>query len=143
MNKEVYSWIKDHKVCFEMLPLKWFLDAKVQHIGFELTLYAQSIEQTVDSEDKRSYELYRGLEKIVTSAIAQVNPGCRCEILAFDFSFRHRPVTNFKKEIQLVVLLVNQENPFRPVDEFLANCSSKVQTQLTKIGVRVRVWQES
>jgi hypothetical protein len=141
MNKEFYPWIRDHKVCFEVLPLKWFFDARIQQIGFELTLYAQGNGQTVDSEDKKFYELYSGLEKIITSPIAQDNPGCRCEILPFDFAFRLRPVTQFKKEIQLVVLVVNRENPFRPVDEFLANCSSQIQKQLTKMGARARVWQ--
>ena len=89
MNK-VYKY-RDHNVCFEVLPLKWFLDARIQQIGFELTLYAQGNGQTVDSEEKKSYELYSGLEKIITSAIARDNPGCRCEILPFDFAFRLRP----------------------------------------------------
>jgi hypothetical protein len=143
MNEEFSEWIRNHKVCYIVAPLKWFFDARVQQIGFELTLYAQNAEAIVENEEKNSYKLYKRLVEIVQTAIAQDKPGCRCEVLSYDFAFHLRPVTRLKNEVQVIVLVVNGEKPFRPADEFLATCVSQIQNQLANMGARYRVWQQN
>lgn len=141
---ELSKWIRDHKVCFEVIPLRWFFDARTQQIGFELSLYAQpSGFQAGESQEIDSYILYSHLQKIVTDAIPKEEPRLRAEILAHDFAVRMRPVTGLKKEVQLVTLIVNSGNPFRPVNDFLANSTTDIQKQLLKMGLRYRAWQEN
>jgi hypothetical protein len=136
------SWIKDHKVCFEVVPFCCLHKSKINKIGFELHIYAQhEILHKKDPGSTEAYELYLALEEIARGVIPSNMPNCRCEIAGFDFSFCLRPETQLKEEIQLVVNVVHRENFFDWVDQSEADCITKMQQQLLGMGAKLKVWQ--
>jgi hypothetical protein len=106
-------------------------------------LYAQhDALHTKDPGSVEAYQLYLGLEGIARNVIPSNVPRCRCEIADFDFSFCLRPETKLKEEVQLVVKVVHCENFFDWVDQFEADCVTKMQHQLIRMGAQLKVWQE-
>lgn len=144
MHEEFYSWIKNHKVCFEIAPFNCLHNSEIKQLGFELHLYAQYDGHPMkDPANADAHNLYFGLLRIAHGAIPSIMSGCRYEVGNCDSSFRLRPETGLMEEVQLVLTIVHRENFFETVDKTEAVFMEEIKKRLIGMGVQMQVWQEN
>ena len=142
-NSELQSWIREHKVCWELLP-HWMSDRgnRVQ-VGFELNLFAQHGPSVLASPGcPKCQDLFRVLQQIAQAALPTENRPTRYEICPFDSSFHLRPETRMKNEVQLTLLLIHRENVLDPVDDCEHKCATEIEERLKELGAQRRVWSD-
>ena len=140
-QNDLKEWVREHKVCWELLPYFEYNQSKKIQVGFELDLYAQHLpEVKADPGCMECQELFKKLQQIARLALPTEFRPTRYEIGPFDASFHIRRETNMKSEVQLRMLIIHREDLFNPVDDCERKCSAEIQQKLKDLGVQSRVW---
>ena len=140
---DLKEWIRQHKVCSELLPYFEMHESKKVQVGFELHLYAQHSPGVMANPGcKECQEVYKHLQQIARLALPQEFRPTRYEIEPFDASFHIRKETKMKSEVQLTMLIIHREGFFNPVDDCERRCLAEIQQKLKEIGVQSKIWLE-
>ena len=140
-ESDLKEWIRQHKVCSELLPYYEMNAGRKVQVGFELHLYAQHAPGVKANPGcSECQEVYKHLQQVAQLALPQEFRPTRYEVEAFDASFHIRRETNMKSEVQLSMLIIHREDFFNPVDDCERRCSAEIQQKLNELGVQPRVW---
>lgn len=130
-------WIREHEVCFEILPHHEVHEGAKLQVGFDLTLYGRRSRQCrSDPGCPECFKVYEGLKEI---ALRAMPPDVRYQMGPFDASFHLRPENRFEPEVMLVVEILHGET-FEAVDETERQQAKAVSEALGRLGAQRRNW---
>jgi hypothetical protein len=129
--------IREHEVCFELLPHYEVNEGAKVQVGFDLTLYGRRSRLChADPGCPECFKVYEGLKEVALSAMP---PDARYEVGPFDASFHLRPENHFEPQVMLVVEILHGET-FEAVDETERKQANAISEALTLLGAQQRVW---
>lgn len=142
-TQDLSSWIRDHKVTWELAPWLEMVDRKAASIGFELRLFARHAAHEHPSPGcGLCLGLYQRLRELAEAAFPREHRPTQYQIDPFDASFHLRPEAEWAPEVQLAVHIVHRDGYLRPVDECERKCADEIRGNLGRLGVQARTWSE-
>ena len=133
------AWIREHRVCWELIPRVEVHQHERVRVGFDLTLLARHPEGLGDGPGcdtcRRHYETLR---EIALAAVPKDAGPIRCQVDPFDASVHLRPETRWTPEIELNMAILHRDGTFDGVDEDERHCAAAIEEELRRLGVRPR-----
>lgn len=140
---DLLEWIKEHKVCWELVPYYVFTSEGKIQVGFELDLYAQIDAQIrTNPGSTASEQIFEKLAHVARLSFPQDRRPTRYDIQVFDASFHYRKETKLKPEIQLTLLITHRQDFFHTVDECERRCAGEIEEHLKGLGVQRKIWTQ-
>jgi len=141
---DLSSWIREHKVTWELAPWFEMVGHKPASIGFELRLLARHAAHEHPSPGcGLCLEVYGRLRELAEAVFPREHRPTQYQIEPFDASFHLRPEAEWSPEVQLAVHIVHREGYLRPVDDCERKCVEEIGRNLGQLGVQPRTWSES
>lgn len=138
---EVRSWIREHRVCWELAPRCELHDHGRIQVGFNLTLLARHPPSpTAEPGGEECYRHYQALRQIARLVLPKEIHPTRCELSPFDASHHLRPETRWTPETELTVEITHRDATFGDVDGDERGCVAEIQEGLRQLGARPGVW---
>ncbi len=133
------TWIREHRVCWELSPrFELHLHERVQ-VGFDLTLLARHPQGLGDGPGCRTCRRhYETLREIALAVVPKDEGPTRCELTPFDASVHLRPETRWTPEIELNMAILHRAGTFNGVDEDERRCAAAMEERLRRLGARPR-----
>jgi len=136
------TWIRDHRICWELGPLVES-DGRVRmQVGYELHLFAQHGPggPSVMPGCAERRDLYERMRAVALGVLPHETRPSRYEITPFDASLHLRPENEWTPEVQLTVRVVHREGYFSPVDACEEACAKEIVEGLRKLGAQQKAW---
>lgn len=133
--------VREHRVCWETLPLM-NIDPEegAQHIGFEIDLYATSIDPRLlmRQESVEWKHLFEDLRK-VAAWVADNEEHLSVRIDPFDSSTHQSPRRNFRREVELTIEFESPDGEV--LDPKVEKATmQRLEKRMTAIGIRREQW---
>jgi len=138
------DWVREHRVTWEIAPLRELVDRRPATVGFELRLFGRhQPDARVSPGCADCLALHQRLRAIAAAAFPREDRSSRFVIEPFDGSFHLRPESDWADEVQLTVRIVHAEGYLRPLDDCEKRCADETQAALRRMGVQPRTWSDS
>jgi len=135
------TWIRDHRVCWELEPLIEWSRHRRLHVGYQLLLFARNAGGLRDDPGGGECEgLHEGLRAIALRVLPKEQGATRTEIEPFDAAFHLRPESTWVPEIQLTIRILHREGYLRPADQAEKGLAEEIQKGLAALGAQPRSW---
>jgi len=143
-NEDLGTWIRHHRVTWEMAPWLEMVDHTPASIGFELRLFARHEQHDHPSPGcGLCLGLYQRLRQVAQAALPREHRPTQYQIDPYDASFHLRPEAEWSPEVQLAIHIVHREGYLRPVDDCEKKCAEEIRSNLGRLGVQARTWSEA
>lgn len=110
--RELKSFVREHKVCWEIAPHFEVRAGELRQVGFDLTLHAQAAAWT-DPGSAEALVIHDALHEIALRVLPR---DARFEVRPFEAALRFRRETAWSAEIDLVIEVRHRAGTFDVVD---------------------------
>ena len=125
------SWIREHRVRWELGPRLEFWQGHTLQIGFNLTLLARHPHLADDAV----LGCWQTLREIVERVLPQQAQRTAFEIDPFEDSIHLSASTQWEPEVELRLGLTHRESPFAGIDDEQRQWVAEIQAGLRRLGV--------
>ena len=132
--------VRDHKVCWEVLPHTAFVDGHTRQIGFDLELtgtHLPGVEATAGCEHCRN--LYYILKAIASYILPKEQRPSRYELSLFDNSLRYSPTHANRPDVTLTIT-IGHRSGLGQVDDCEKRCLEEIKANLRQLGAQSGSW---
>ena len=135
--------VRDHKVCWEVLPHTAFVEGRTRQIGFDLELtgtHLPGVQATPGCEHCR--RVYAVLKAIANYVLPKEQRPSRYEISSFDNCIRYSPTHANRADVTLAIT-IGHRSGFEGVDECEVRCLEDMKTRLRILGAQSGGWSSA
>lgn len=134
MNDEhVDRWIRERRVCYEVLPLVESDHGAAIQVGYEITLFADAGHDAPGGTELQA--VHQRLKEIMSAVLPHDSRPTAYVFEPFDGSLHCRPQTGWRPEVQLVVRIVHRDGYLRLTDASVSSCVREIQERLRQAAI--------
>ena len=140
-NKKVLcDLVRQHQVCWEVLPEVIVTDSHLVQIGYQVELAGIVNEHTIPGHSGRR-EVYSALHKIADWVVSEnKHMSARFEIQPFESSVQYSALRHCRPDVILKLKILHRCG-LDPVDECEQDCLKAIQERLASLGVHRGCWE--
>lgn len=138
------QWVREHKVTWELSPLRELVGHVPKAVGYELRLYGRhrkGVAASPGCDDCQA--IYEKLHSIALSALPTEHRPTRYDIEAFDSALHMRSDGEWEPEVELTLQVTHRDGYLSPLDECEKRCADQIEEGLRRLGVQPKAWSNT
>ena len=138
------QWVREHKVTWEMSPLRELVGHAPKAVGYELRLYGLHHKGVVASPGcSECQAVHERLRAIALAVLPTEHRPTRYDIATFDSSLHMRSESEWEPEVELTLNLTHRNGYLGPLDDCEKRCADEIQAGLKRLGVQPKRWSNA